>query len=75
MIGGVGDTLPLPLASLLGGHLTLLMAMTLLRARLEPGYLGHESSSSSCWPVGLAGSCSCQSSCPPCLEVVKMSLK
>lgn len=43
-IGGVGDTLPLLLASLLGVHLALFTAMTLLRARLEPGHLGHESS-------------------------------
>lgn len=44
MIGGVGDTLTFPLASLLGALLTLLMAMMLLRARLESGHPGHESS-------------------------------
>lgn len=32
------------LASLFGAHVTLVMAMMLLSARLEAGHLGHESS-------------------------------
>lgn len=59
------------LASLLGAHVTLVMAMALLRARLESGHLVHESSCCTCWLLA----CSCQSSHPSCLEVGKMRLK
>lgn len=59
------------LASLRAAYVTLVMAMMLLRARLELGHLVHESSCCSCW----LSACSCQSSHPSCLEVVKMRLK
>lgn len=55
----------------LGAHVTLVMAMALLRARLESGHLVHESSCCTCWLLA----CSCQSSHPSCLEVGKMRLK